>query len=271
MPYELGALDTLKVLDVHGNRIVGEAPEEFCIEKEDSSAALEKLVFDCLDPPLVDCDCCTPCEGSATDAPGDSTDEGGSAATEASDEGDSTDEGDSSAPDEPGREPVDYQTIAGRRGVHIAQQLAEFSEKVNESGSGEALATIWLVRDDNLELEHDDDGLLQRWIVALLYFQTEGPNWEVSKFLTADTECDWEGITCNDSGDVTSIVVTETGLMGVVPPELAMLDHLTTLDLRGNRLEGEVPEDLCFVETIETMVFDCGEPPLFDCDCCTPC
>ena len=62
VPYELGALDNLKVLDMHGNRIEGQAPEEFCVEETDSSYALETLIFDCTIPPLVDCECCTPCK-----------------------------------------------------------------------------------------------------------------------------------------------------------------------------------------------------------------
>jgi hypothetical protein len=250
VPFELGVLDSLRVLDMHGNRIGGEVPEEFCAEEEGSEYALETLIFDCMEPALVDCDCCTPC----LDEHGVDNDEGVDKATTSPLEGES----------------VDYQSIAGRRGERIAEELKAVSDNVYLAGSSASSATIWLVRDDPMGLEHDDYGLVQRWIMAVLYYQLDGANWEVDTFLSGDSECNWDGVTCNDNDEVTSIVLTQVGLLGVVPPEIVSLGELTALDLRDNRLEGNVPDELCN-DKLEVLVLDCATTPLVECDCCTPC
>lgn len=263
VPFELGVLDSLKVLDMHGNRIEGEVPEEFCDATADSDSALETLIFDCMVPALVDCDCCTPCENDGDVMENDKDDTG-------DEEDDAKDKEGANLSSTP-QEQVDYQKIAGRRGTRIAEVLKEFSDNVYVPGSSASSATIWIAKDDSMGMEHDDDGLLQRWILAVLYFQLDGPNWEVDSFLSGDDECNWDGVTCNDVSQVTSVVLTDVGLLGVVPPEITDLDELTTLDLRGNRLEGEVPDELCADDEIEVLVLDCSSTPLVECDCCTSC
>lgn len=179
VPYELGALDKLKILDLHGNFIEGEAPEEFCLEEEDSSQSLEKIIFDCMDPPLVDCDCCAPCDGDITAGP--------------------------TTPASP--QTIDYSEKFGRRGQRIAEALEEVSEEIYDLGSSRAAAAEWIIEKDAMELEHSDPLLAQRFLLGLLYFQLDGSNWIYSNFLTGEEECNWDGITCNDDGEVTEIVL----------------------------------------------------------------
>jgi hypothetical protein len=237
----------LSTVDLHGNRIEGKVPDELCVEETDAAFALKTLIFDCIEPPLVECDCCTPCS---------------------SDQGVDQDTSSSSEPSQA----VDYQSIAGDRGVQIAQVLEGASSDVKVKGSSAAEAAIWLARSDPMMMAPDDAGLLQRWILTMMYYELDGPNWEnADSFLTGESECQWEGIMCNTASKVTHIVLPNKGLVGLIPPEIADLDDLNTLDLRGNRLEGEVPVDLCDDRAISVLVVDCSTMPLVYCACCTPC
>ena len=56
-----------------------------------------------------------------------------------------------------------------------------------------------------MSLEHSDPLLVQRFVLALLYFELDGQNWVYKHFLKGDDECTWDGITCNQSGEVTEI------------------------------------------------------------------
>jgi hypothetical protein len=181
VPYELGVLDKLKTLDLRGNFIEGEAPEEFCEEEGASDYALESVIFDCLDPPLVDCECCDPCGDDESSGP--------------------------TTPADPQK--IDYLAVFGRRGQRIAEALEAVSEQIYELGSNRAAAAEWLIKDDAMDLEHSDPLLMQRFVLALLYFQLDGTNWIYTDYLTGDDECQWDGITCNDDNEVTDIILSE--------------------------------------------------------------
>lgn len=67
----------------------------------------------------------------------------------------------------------------------------------------------WIVDDDDMHLCPDDENLLQRYILALLYFTTGGDGWTKcsrdasmpcsrNSFLSDSHECEWGGVTCDD-------------------------------------------------------------------------
>jgi hypothetical protein len=182
VPNELGALDGLKTLDLHGNRIEGIAPDELCVEETDSSYALEVLIFDCMDPPLVECDCCTPCPEK---------------------------ENLSSSVNH-----IDYQKKFGSRGQSIAKLLEGVSEDVYASGSPSATAAEWIIKEDPQALDSTNPRLVQRYVLALVYFMLDGNNWVFKNFLTSANECEWDGISCNQNDEVTGIILRK--LYGVL-------------------------------------------------------
>lgn len=69
-----------------------------------------------------------------------------------------------------------------------------------------------------------------------------GQNWVDAGVPT----CQKEGVSCNDNGDVTSIVLPDLGLSGSLPAELGFLSHLTTLDVKRNKISGKLPAELRF-------------------------
>lgn len=83
-------------------------------------------------------------------------------------------------------------------------------------------ATAWLLNEDSFQTCPDNDKLLQRWTMAVLYYSTGGDAWfqcsatgtdncgnenpfvGQDRFLSGSNECEWAGIACVD-GCVTDI------------------------------------------------------------------
>lgn len=55
------------------------------------------------------------------------------------------------------------------------------------------------------------------------------------------TEQQWKGLVCNNEGNVTEVQLAGLGLAGTLPPGLADLNVLETLNLSGNAFEGPLP------------------------------
>ena len=80
----------------------------------------------------------------------------------------------------------------------------------------QGLATEWILNQDAAVACPDDPKFLQRWVLAVIYYSTNGDQWVqcsdnpaatddcgnllpflgATRFLSAGTECDWAGITC---------------------------------------------------------------------------
>jgi len=109
-------------------------------------------------------------------------------------------------------------------------------------------------------LEHKDtfvatstEQLVQRFVLATFYFATKGSTaWDIeTNWLTPETECSWDGITCFDEQaypDVVHLVSTITlsnfGVSGVLPPEIGYLSHLRNLTLSSNDISGPIPSTI---------------------------
>ena len=72
-------------------------------------------------------------------------------------------------------------------------------------------AANWIVNEDARELQSDDTSLIQRYVLAILYFATQGHRWDCwlmpngkehffmnRTFLDENDECEWLGVTCLD-------------------------------------------------------------------------
>jgi hypothetical protein len=93
-------------------------------------------------------------------------------------------------------------------------------------------AANWLIGEDELLVCPDDEKLIQRFALAVIYFATNGDAWlqcsanplatdfcgledpfiGASRFLSAENECEWAGITCD-----AQLCVTEVEF-GAFPP-----------------------------------------------------
>jgi len=145
-----------------------------------------------------------------------------------------------------------------RRGVTLDEVLNDFS-----TAQGQAVAFLseedwdgemsWLYSD----LEEEPDMIVERYVLALIYFECQGADWIHSyNFLSAEDHCNWnaiftidgestiEGVTsCNDDGRVQRLYFPVNNLrcQDGLPGEMQHLQYLEALVARGNYIEGEMP------------------------------
>ncbi len=81
-------------------------------------------------------------------------------------------------------------------------------------------------------------------ILVTLYNQTNGENWLIQSGWITDSVYKWYGITINELGRVTEVMLYSNGLMGFIPPELGDLTNLSILYLMENNLMGTIPSEL---------------------------
>ncbi|KAL7494975.1 hypothetical protein ACHAWT_004032 [Skeletonema menzelii] len=122
--------------------------------------------------------------------------------------------------------------------------------------------------------------LIQRYILAVLYYSTGGPNWtkcgdaasdatcqvqsaygnsEGFNWLTCNSECEWGGTDCredDESGRLRVIDVENNGLNGNLPPEIAKLSGLVVLALEQNQLQGPIPSSYGDLDKLVVLDFD---------------
>ncbi|XP_059430148.1 receptor-like protein 3 [Corylus avellana] len=99
---------------------------------------------------------------------------------------------------------------------------------------------------------------IERNSLLSLPFNTSSPplNWS-----SADC-CYWEGISCDDKGQVTHIWLPYKGLRGSMSPSLGNLTYLSHLNLSHNSLLGHLPKGL-FLSLNQLMVLDLSYNHLF--------
>jgi len=113
-------------------------------------------------------------------------------------------------------------------------------------------------------LSYDDQVLrvMERYVLALLYFATEGDDWfESCRFLDASDECLWnsggvakKGVFCNDRGRPTELSLYWNNLAGTIPHEISLFaDDLLALNLGGGSLGGTIPTELAKLTNLGTL------------------
>jgi hypothetical protein len=94
-------------------------------------------------------------------------------------------------------------------------------------------ATDWLINEDEFVICPDDKKLIQRWVLAVVYFSTNGDEWfqcgavnltdgcgaqdpfsGEERFLSPVGECEWAGISCLDDECITELEFEENNLIG---------------------------------------------------------
>ena len=76
-----------------------------------------------------------------------------------------------------------------------------------------------------------------RAALAALYQATDGPNWvNTDNWLTDRPLSEWYGVEVDGDGNVSRLRLGNNGLTGRIPPQLGLLNGLTVLDLKDNRV-----------------------------------
>lgn len=123
-----------------------------------------------------------------------------------------------------------------KRIKYIYEALKKYSsvESLNNKQSYQYKALEWISTADGYNIKPQHPKFLQRYVLALLYYSTNGPtSWKNNKkFLTPFDECSWKdngGVrNCNEEGFVTDLSLWNN-LHGTLPSEIGYLTSLKTL------------------------------------------
>lgn len=135
-------------------------------------------------------------------------------------------------------------------------------------------ASEWIMNDDPLRLSSSDrPEIIQRYVLATLYFATNGSEWEkcasplgntpcdnvMKRFLSGAPSCRWMGIICDANSSIESISIRRNRLDGILPPELGDLTRLTTLNLSKNFLKGKISNQLVQLRRLKSLLLNQNE------------
>ena len=94
----------------------------------------------------------------------------------------------------------------------------------------------------------------RRDILLHLHAVFGGSGWTNSTNWGTDAPLDaWYGVTTDEQGRIIGLELSENGLAGAIPPELAALSQLRTLDLSDNDLRGPIPRELAGLQHLEVL------------------
>lgn len=100
--------------------------------------------------------------------------------------------------------------------------------------------------------EPSDTG--DREVLVALYNATDGPNWRRKDNWLSDLPlADWEGVTINSAGRVTSLDLYINGLDGNIPASLGRLALLERLELENNELSGSIPSEIGDLSSLQLL------------------
>jgi hypothetical protein len=159
--------------------------------------------------------------------------------------------------------------LSGERSEQIASIATVLSagNEFDDIETAQFKALNWITNLDSLYLCPDDPTLAQRYILAVLYYQTSGDNWlrctsdgltscDGAAFLSAESECKWGGIGCDTNGQVTDVSLSSNNLAGFLPSEIGSLAFLEELLMDKNALTGPIPDSFGALASIEFLDMD---------------
>lgn len=154
------------------------------------------------------------------------------------------------------------------------QELYEFfsnngistQDSLQDASSPQGQALRWVAALDDLQRPvptqlHSDQRMVQRYVLAVLYYALNGPEWEAHwNWMSGTDECSWFetsvaptvaqvptnittalGVTCNPHTlGVQGLYLPSNGLRGTLPPELQFLTDLELLAVPYNQISGKL-------------------------------
>ena len=128
---------------------------------------------------------------------------------------------------------------------------------MSSSPTPQNMALQWLAEDPLVD-SYSDQQKVQRFVLATLFFSTDGPQWIHSDgWLTDSDECTWFSYTelCDGSGSLLQVDLRENSLRGTVPIEVSWLESLEKLNLRENQISGHIPSELGILRSLAFLQF----------------
>jgi hypothetical protein len=164
-------------------------------------------------------------------------------------------------------------TRPGSSGILEQLELIVGSEVLNDPEGAHYLAKEWIINEDPLQLSPEDSNLVQRYLLAVIYFKLhEEGDWlscnaptedEPDDFclfqkliniypreyrsiawyrwLSANHECSWAGIFCDEFFQLRTIDLAGQDIVGTLPTEMTYFPFLQGIGLAWNKIHGTLP------------------------------
>eukprot|EP00546_Thalassionema_frauenfeldii_P004408 CAMPEP_0178912426 /NCGR_PEP_ID=MMETSP0786-20121207/10258_1 /TAXON_ID=186022 /ORGANISM="Thalassionema frauenfeldii, Strain CCMP 1798" /LENGTH=444 /DNA_ID=CAMNT_0020585011 /DNA_START=27 /DNA_END=1358 /DNA_ORIENTATION=+ len=104
---------------------------------------------------------------------------------------------------------------------------------------------------------HSNEQLLSQYALLTLYLSatSEGMEFVTENFIKGtNNECDWHGVTCDESGSVISLDLPKESLSGTIPPTIGLLSNrLSHIDLSENFLIGSLPPETFYLTNLSVL------------------
>ena len=146
--------------------------------------------------------------------------------------------------------PIEAKPFFDERYIALRQTLSLVSQPdLLQSPTSPQYQTLdWLASKDEMKLSVDAPNLLQRYVLALVYFSTSGEQWHRDmNWLSDKHECEWNGDggvrSCDEDKQVTDLSLWNN-LKGTIPNEIGKLSKLQVLYLARNDLVGTLPTEI---------------------------
>jgi Leucine-rich repeat (LRR) protein len=144
-------------------------------------------------------------------------------------------------------------------------------QDVEDINSPQFKAAYWIADEDPKHYPLEDEVVLRsRYALAVFYFALGGKHWEHElNWMSRHHACKWNenwqstygfipitvGVVCDEgTNNVTELFLPAMGLVGTVPPEIALLKSLREIDLYNNDIAA-IPEQLQSLSSLTTIVF----------------
>lgn len=157
---------------------------------------------------------------------------------------------------------TDNEEVLSQSFLTLREEFFRISEHaLFDRGSPQFRALKWLANSNITDVgDLHSNALLQRYVMAVLYFSTSGHEWtKKGNFLNEEKHvCEWgsvissprsdcEGpcIICDEeSKSIIHISLTSNGLIGTIPKEISELGKLQSIFMDRNILRGTIPPSL---------------------------
>jgi hypothetical protein len=148
------------------------------------------------------------------------------------------------------------------------------ASELEKSGTPQSYALEWLANEDSSQIEVEDEFMIQRYALVVLFFSLSGaPNPASQKgvpgniwanqenWMTGKGYCSWYGVECiGDQGstvegnaDVFSLNLTSNLLQGFLESDIRALTKLNMLDLSSNRLIDTIPTEVAEMQSLRSI------------------
>ena len=170
----------------------------------------------------------------------------------------------------------------------IIEQLERIvgSEVLADVEGAHFRAKEWLLNEDPMQLTRQDSNLVQRYLLAVVYFKlheegdwlscnapsyaepddfclyqnlvniypTEYESVPWFRWLSGEHECYWAGLACDDFYNLRSINLAGQEISGTLPTEFVYLDYLQEISLSWNKIRGTIPSEYGKMRHLLTFV-----------------